>query len=188
MGEIRQPPPALLILAAFSRHDEALQWAEETGTSNWGPRALASEVFDFADTNYYEPTMGAGLRKVFYAFENLIDPAELIAIKRLANQLEEDYRAAHAHAEPRPLNLDPGYITSAKLVLATTKDRDHRLFLGEGIYAEVTLHYHDGAWRARPWTYPDYAREDYHEFFRRCREYLRDRQRSPHPPSGRVER
>ena len=67
--------------------------------------------------------------------------------------------------------------STGKLVLATTKDRDHRLYLGEGIYAEVTLHYQGGAWRARPWTYPDCARGDYHEFFLRCREHLRGRQR-----------
>ena len=177
MGAISQPSPALLLLAAFSRHDDALQWARETSQSRWGPVALTSDLFDFADTNYYQPTMGDGLRKVFFAFENLIDPVELIAIKRLTNELEEQYRASHAHSEPRPLNLDPGYLTAAKLVLATTKDRDHRLYLGQGIYAEVTLHYHAGAWRARPWTYPDYARDDYHDFFRRCREYLRNRQR-----------
>ena len=93
--------------------------------------------------------------------------------KLASNQWEIDYQQLGRHPEPRPLNLDPGYLTEAKLVLATTKDRDHRLYLSRGIFAEVTLHFHRGTWEARPWTYPDYQRADYHEFFLRCREYLR---------------
>ena len=90
---------------------------------------------------------------------------------------EEEYQALGNHAEARPLNLDPGYITEAKLVLASTKDRDHRLYLDRGIFAECTLHYRQGIWQLRPWTYPDYQRADYHAFFLACRDYLRARYR-----------
>jgi hypothetical protein len=80
----------------------------------------------------------------------------------------------HPCPESRPLNLDPGYLTEAKLVLASTKDRDHRVYLDRGIYAEVTLHYQRGrGWQPRPWTYPDYRSEPYLQFFTRCRQYLR---------------
>jgi hypothetical protein len=164
-----------LILAAFSRHPAALDWARRTAESAWGPIALASERFEHRETAYYEATMGADLRKCFLAFERPFDPAELAARKLTAIQWETDYARQAQHPEPRPLNLDPGYLTEAKLVLATTKDRDHRLYLRDGIYAEVTLHFQRGAWHARPWTYPDYQRADYHEFFLCCREYLRQR-------------
>jgi hypothetical protein len=137
--------------------------------------ALASDRFDHRETTYYEATMGPDLQKTFFAFESLIDPAELVECKETSNQWELDYQKLGRHAEPRPLNLDPGYLTEAKLVLATTKDRDHRIYLRDGIFAEVTLHFHRGKWEARPWTYPDYQRADYHEFFLRCREYLRRR-------------
>jgi hypothetical protein len=91
------------------------------------------------------------------------------------NQWEAEYAAASSHNEPRPLNLDPGYITLAKLVLASTKDHWHRLYLGRGIYAELTLHFRGGAWRSSDWTYPDYQRADFHQFFMRCRDYLKQR-------------
>jgi Domain of unknown function (DUF4416) len=178
MGAITEPRPVLLLLGAFSRHDIALDWARQTAEADWGPIALTSEVFSFDDTTYYEKTMGANLKKVFFAFERLIDPAVLVDLKLRTNDLEEQYRAANDHPEPRPLNLDPGYVTEAKLVLATTKDRDHRLYLDRGIFAEVTLHFCRGVWVTHPWTYPDYQSPGYHEFLTQCRNYLRGRYRS----------
>jgi hypothetical protein len=176
MGDIRLHAPVLSILAAFSRHAAALDWAGQQAVEQWGPVALASPRFDFDDTPYYEPAMGRGLRKQFLAFERLIDPAALVEHKHQANRWEETYRTLSDWPESRPLNLDPGYLSEAKLVLATTKDRDHRLYLDRGIYAEVTLYYQRGTgWREREWTYPDYRRREYHEFFARCRTYLRQR-------------
>lgn len=177
MGQIREPRPALLVMAVFSRHEPALEWSRARAEQAWSPLALASDVFEFDETPYYEKTMGPGLKKQLLAFERLTDPGRLAAIKLQTNQWEVDYVAANDWPEPRPLNLDPGYLTEAKLVLATTKDRDHRMYLGAGIFAEVTLFYHGGRWRDRPWTYPDYQREEYHDFFSRCREYLRGKLR-----------
>ena len=178
MAQIEPHRPVLLILAAFSRYDKALDWARRTAEAAWGSIALESERFAHRETSYYDATMGTDLRKTFFAFERSLDPAELAVRKLASNQWETDYAALGLHPEPRPLNLDPGYLTEAKLVLATTKDRDHRLYLSQGIYAEVTLHFQRGAWQSRPWTYPDYQRADYHAFFLRCREYLRQRQAS----------
>ena len=73
------------------------------------------------------------------------------------------------------VNLDPGYLTTAKLVLATTKDFGHRVYLRDGIYAESTLHYIDGRWEPWPWTYPDYAGPRYHAFFERVRERFKQK-------------
>ena len=177
MGAIREHPPVLLLMAAFSRHVEALEWGRHAAEAAWGPAALSSEPFAFHETRFYEATMGAGLVKVFFAFQRLIDPEDLPSLKHQTNAWEEQCRAQARWPEPRPLNMDPGYLTPAKLVLATTKDRDHRIYVGRGIFAEVTLHYQRGQWQARPWTYPDYQRSDYHQFFERCREYLRQRVR-----------
>ena len=176
MGAIQPPSSVLLILAAFSRHDAALEWACQQASAQWGPIALASERFSFTDTSYYEGTMGSGLKKMLLAFERLVDPVELVECKHQANVWEEDCQQSHHWPEPRPLNLDPGYLTAAKLVLMPTKDRDHRLYLARGIYAEVTLHYRRGlGWQAREWTYADYRRPEYHAFLTRCRDYLRSR-------------
>jgi len=165
--------PVLLILAAFSRYPAAIEWAKQRAEAAWGPIALQSELFDHRETSYYEATMGADLKKTFFAFGSLVDPAGLVEWKEMSNQWEVDYQRLGKHLEPRPLNLDPGYLTEAKLILASTKDRDHRIYLGRGIYAENTLYFTRGAWQPRPWTYPDYQRADYHQFFEQCREFLR---------------
>ncbi|MGD9722816.1 MAG: DUF4416 family protein [Pirellulales bacterium] len=175
MGEISEPAPVLLMLAAFSRYPEALDWAQSRASEAWGPVALASPRFEFHETEYYAPTMGAGLQKCFWAFERPADPGLLEDWKLEANAWESEYANKSAHAEPRPLNLDPGYLTPAKLVLASTKDHAHRIYLARGIFAEVTLYYKERRWQHRDWTFPDYRRADYQQFFETCREYLRRR-------------
>jgi hypothetical protein len=178
MGEITPHQGVLLIVAAFSRYDEALDWAKQRCREQFGPLGLESAAFAFTETDYYQPTMGPGLRKTFWAFEKLRDPAELVEWKLETNAWEEEYARRGDHAEPRPLNLDPGYITLGKLVLASTKDHSHRIYLDRGIYAEVTLSFQGGAWRHHEKTFRDYRRADYQEFFSRCREYLKQRRRA----------
>ena len=74
----------------------------------------------------------------------------------------------------RPVNIDPGYVDLSKLVLATTKDAGHRIYLGHGMYAEVTLRHVHGGWETLPWTYPDYTKAEYHDFFTQVRRLLRE--------------
>jgi hypothetical protein len=175
MGDIREHRRVLLLVAAFSGSSAALAWARAQLVAAWGPVALESDAFEFRETTYYASTMGDGLRKQFWAFDELIDPASLPHRKRQTNQWEGAC-AQHAPAHVlRPLNLDPGYLTEAKLILASTKDRDHRIYLDHGVFAENTLYFHAGQWRSRPWTYPDYQRADYHQFLVRCRDYYRQR-------------
>lgn len=179
MGQVKPHEPVLLVLAAFSRYEAALDWAMHTSQQLWGPMALCSPRFPFDQTTFYERTMGSELRKYFLAFEQLVDPAELVSIKLRTNELEVEYQRTNSWPEPRPLNLDPGYLTEAKLVLATTKDRDHRIYLDRGIFAEGTLYFHQGRWQTRPWTYPDYHSPGYHAFLNDCRGfYRRSRQAS----------
>ncbi len=175
MAEPALPSPVLLLLAAFSRHAAALDWARRRAVATWGPVAMESPAFDFTETDYYEPTMGRDLRKVFFAFERPFDPAELADLKRATIGWEQEYAAAADHAESRPLNLDPGYLALGKLVLASTKDFTHRIYLRRGIYAEITLFYRHGRWQAHEWTFADYRREGYHFFFSQCRELLHRR-------------
>ena len=177
MGEVTQPAPVLLIAAAFSRYDDALAWGRDRCAAAWGPVALASDRFSFTATDYYQPTMGSGLKKCFWAFERLIDPGVLAELKLQANTWEADYAQLKGHEEPRPLNLDPGYLTTAKLVLASTKDHAHRIYLSQGIFAEVTLYFKDHRWQHRDWTFPDYRQDEYQRFFDQCRDYLRRRDR-----------
>jgi Domain of unknown function (DUF4416) len=172
MGDIHEPDAVLLLVAVSSRHAAALDWAREQVEQQFGPLALVSDAFSFTETDYYTATMGADLKKQFVTCERLVDPGDLAGIKRTTNRWEAEYAALGRHPESRPLNLDPGYVTPAKLVLASTKDHAHRLYLQEGIYAEVTLAYRSRQWQPLDWTYPDYRRDDYQAFFTGCREIL----------------
>jgi len=172
MGQVSLHPPALLLLAAFSRHGDALDWARRQAVEHWGPVAMESPVFEVRETRYYEQSMGEGLRKTFLVFQRLFDPSGLPAIKLQTNAWEQQYTDSAGLPEMRPLNLDPGYLTLAKLVLASTKDHSHRLYLADGIYAEITLRYTQRHWQAHEWTFADYRREDYQQFFSQCRDYL----------------
>ena len=173
MGLILPPKPVLLLIAVSSRYDAALRWAEQRAVEQFGPLALRSEAFDFTETDYYRESMGDDLKKQFLTFQKLIDPAKLAETKQQTNAWEHEYAQHADHPEARPLNLDPGYLTMAKLVLASTKDHAHRLYLDDGIYAEFTLQFRGGGWQSCPWTYPDYQRDDFQQFFTACREKLR---------------
>lgn len=165
----------MLVIAAVSNDRAALDWARDWASSSFGEILLESERFAFVETTYYEATMGAGLLKTFFAFRDLITPDKLGSVKQMSNEVELRYARNSDSPQQRPLNLDPGYLSESKLVLASTKDHAHRIYLGDGIFAEVTLRYRDRQWQSWEWTYPDYRRDDYQAFFTECRKALRQR-------------
>jgi hypothetical protein len=175
MAEPRPPVPVLLVVAVFSRHARAAAWAREHVEAAFGPVALTSPVYDFTQTRYYEPTMGPGLRKQFLAFERLVAADCLADVKQRTNALEQEQACAGLYPEPRPLNLDPGVLSLGKFLLATTKDQAHRVYLRNGIFAEVTLRYHAGAFEPWPWTYADYRQPLVLAFLEEAREFYRRR-------------
>jgi hypothetical protein len=178
MTESREHHPALLVVAAFSRHTAAVEWARAQLACLYGPIALESPPFDFSQTRYYETTMGTGLRKNFLVFRELVAADRLAEIKLRTIGLEQELARSGLYPEPRPLNLDPGFLLLGKFVLATTKDQAHRIYLGDGIYAEVTLRFHAGRFEAWPWTYADYQLPEVREFLGQAREWYRQRLRS----------
>lgn len=172
MGEIVTPPPVKLIVGMLSARPELLGRAVERLEAEYGPVDVTGEVIPFGFTDYYEKDMGKGLLRQFVAMERLIDPGEIAPIKVATNAMEEAFAAAEA-PPPRPVNLDPGYVTESKLVLASTKDFSHRIYLGGGIFAEVTLTYSHGRWTGGKWTFPDYASGAYDAFLDAARRKLR---------------
>ena len=97
--------------------------------AKFGDIDFESRALDFSYTKYYEKEMGAGLKRIFFSFKKLIPPDKIAKIKQITNGLESKF----SKAGRRGINLDPGYINDAKLVLATTKDYSHRLYLKNGI-------------------------------------------------------
>jgi len=188
MGTIHSPKPVLLFMAVFSADPSAFDWVGKRAETKWGPLALESETFPFETfTDYYAKSMGVVLPKRLWAFENLISPDMLPKIKCVTNDWEAEFKALcsdrldsnrldsnHLGDCPveRPLNIDPGYIDLGKLILASTKDHAHRIYLSEGIFAETTLMYTQKQWKPLPWTYPDYQSTDYQRFLTQCRNFL----------------
>ena len=184
MARAKLHRPVVRFAALFGADTQILDQAVGQATGLWGELVLQTGDLDFDMTRYYERTMGRGLKKRLIAFRDLIDPIELVASKRQSNQWEQSFQERNPGGPERVLNLDPGYVTEAKVVLATMKDRDHRLYLGDGVYGEVTLYYQlPGKWEASRWTYPDYRCPEYHDFFTGCRDYLRTCLQAM-PPAG----
>jgi hypothetical protein len=166
VGTAKQPQPVKLIASLFSGHPPLLEAARARLDETFGPVDYESELLPFDHTDYYTPEFGSGLVRVILAFRPLIDPGDLAAIKRQTNALEAKWLVEGR----RRVNIDPGYLSLSKLVLATTKNHAHRLYLADGIYGEVTLRYRDDAFRPWPWTYPDYASQRYCALFAEIRD------------------
>lgn len=128
-----------------------------------------SGIIDFTHTDYYEPEMGADLKKLLLSFEKPFRPEDLWLAKRSTIDIETIF----AKNRQRPINLDPGYIETSKLVLASTKNFSHRIYLNQGIWAEVTLIYVEGKFQKLPWTYPDYLEKEFLGFLEKVRESYR---------------
>ncbi|XZE20253.1 DUF4416 family protein [Pirellulaceae bacterium SH449] len=172
MGELKPYHKAVRFVAVFTRHETHLNWFWNKVREVWGEPLRLSTAYAFAESEYYRPTMGDRLLKQFAVLNLDYDPALLASDKVLTNQWEEEAKACLPAEEQRPINIDPGYMTLTKLVLASTKNREHRIYLREGVYAEVTLAYRDQHWQPLPWTYPDYQRQDFREFFQQARRVL----------------
>ena len=165
MGEPSPPAPVTLVCAILAADEPVLAEALAALGREFGPRAAESPVLPFAFTRYYEKEMGPRLLRKLVAFERPVDPGRLAAIKLRTNALEREVAARAPAGVPRPANLDPGTVDAARLVLATTKDHAHRVYLGDGIYGEVTLLWHKGGFAPLDWTYPDFRTEAYRSFF-----------------------
>jgi hypothetical protein len=182
MADPSLPDPSLLVVAVFSRHATAIEWARERLQLAFGPIGLVSDAFVFNQTAYYESTMGPDLRKQFHAFRELVASDCLPETKLRTNALERELSEAGIYPEARPLNLDPGLLSLGKFVLATTKDQAHRIYLRDGIFAEVTLRYQAHAFEPWPWTYADYRQDCVRAFLNEARDYYKARLREVEGP------
>ena len=149
----RPPTPAKLIAGFFVRERSLAAEIADALQQRLGKVEAVSAWLDFDFTSYYEKEMGAPLYRRMLAFKPLIRQTELASIKRLTNEVENRYLCG----EDRRVNIDPGYLLPERFVLASGKNFTHRIYIGKGIYADLTLIYQKGAFRQLPWTYPDYA-------------------------------
>jgi len=169
MAEAEPFLPVKLICGIIASKEIYIKKAEQSLVKLYGPFDLESPLFSFNLTDYYEKQMGKNLERKYLSFVNLICPEKLSEIKIRTNRLEEEVKK-YFKAQKRVVNLDPGYITSSSLIMATVKNFAHRIPLQKGIYAHLELLFGKKEVRTLAWTYPDYRQEDYQMFFTRVRQ------------------
>jgi len=157
MSQPTEPDPVQLVVSLFGRDwDTFWPGVFRIMEAEMGSVDYISDPFPFTETDYYDQELGTPIQRRILAFEALIDPVRLVDIKWFLNDLESE----HAREDgTRRVNADPGILSLERLVLATGKEFSHRIYLGRGIWADLTLLYQRGGWRSLPWTYPDYAGE-----------------------------
>ncbi len=176
MWNLKEPKPVKLIIGILAADQKALSAAIEMIEDKLDRIDLKSDVWPFNQTDYYKDQTGPNILRQFVSTDRLIDPVKLAEIKLKTNKLEQ--KLVHRLSSivhpplPRPINLDPGLIEPSKLVLATTKNYSHRIYIGKNIYAEVTLIFDKGCWQPFAYTYPDYRQQCYFEFFEKVRNRL----------------
>lgn len=134
-----------------------------------GGISLRSAAVPFTATDYYRGEMGEPLLRRFVAFAGGQPPERLPEAKIAAMGLEERLAAGSR----RTVNIDPGYLSAANVVIATAKNHYHRVPLRDGVYAHLEYVLKDGRLQCLPWTYPDFKTEAYLDFFNRLREQFR---------------
>jgi hypothetical protein len=145
--------PAKLVIGVFTPNKKIVDNLALELSSQFGQIDLISSWMDFNYTSYYEPEMGSALVRRVFTFKRLIEQGELAAVKIATNQIEQ----AYSPGGRRAANIDPGFMLQERFVLASGKNFSHRIYIGLGIYADLTLIYQKGSFQKLPWTYPDYA-------------------------------
>jgi hypothetical protein len=171
MGAIFLHPDKVKLFCGFlGRDPELIEQAVRLLEKKFGPEDTRSELMDFSWTDYYTEEMGPGLKRLFVSFRKLIDRERIADIKHFTNRLEGKLSQ---DPEKRGINIDPGFLGLPNVCLATTKDHQHRVYIGKGIFLENTLRFMNGKFMDWEWTYPDYRSENYKAWFSLLREIYR---------------
>ncbi len=173
MAEAHEPAPVKLICGMIASDASLFGEVAGTLTAAWGELDGESEAMAFDFTHYYDHEMGSPLYRKFLSFRRLVSRELLIEAKLATNDIERIFAARVGGTPRRPVNLDPGYVDLSKLVLASMKDFSHRIYLGRGVFGEVTLMWRDG-WKPLAWTFPDYGSGRYYDFLTAARGRLKE--------------
>ena len=159
--DIQATPKVKLIIGLIYAKDSELGSCEDHLQNVFGSIETISPEYNFDITDYYESEMGKGLKRRFISFERLINADELAEVKRLTNVIEINY----SRNLGRSINLDPGYLDMDKFVLASAKYGRQKIYLSKGIYADPTLYFFKKAFHAHDWSFPDFSKGIYDDYF-----------------------
>jgi hypothetical protein len=149
------PPPEtrckwiLAVLGPLPKPPESLWQALETA---FGAIEYKGGFFPFEGTDYYREEFGAGLYRGFIAFRGVGGPEFLPRQKHAAARVEQQW----SRSGKREFNLDIGYMDPDKVVLASFKRGPAKLYLGDGVYADLLLRYSRGGFEPLPWAFADF--------------------------------
>ncbi len=155
----RTSPPAAVKLFLVTLHSGPLPMSNaiDLVKNEYGNTDFESEDFPFTETTYYENEMGTNLVRRFFSFEKLIEPDRIVEAKLFCNHVENEYSTG----SNRAINLDPGYLDTYKVVLASAKFGGQKIYLRDGIYADMTLTMYKGKWVSFLWGFPDFKSGKY---------------------------
>jgi len=153
VGKFIAPDPVKIVVSIIYRDPSRERCAVGMMSGHFGPVDFESPETPFDYSDYYVPEMGSPLRRRFIAFQRLFSRNCLAGVKRFSNHLED----VMSVEGKRTVNLDPGILSLDNFILATTKRRAHRIYLGANIYADLTLVYESGSFKSLSWTYRDYG-------------------------------
>lgn len=171
MGNITDPSLVKLFIGMLSNEESLFTAVDDQLRAVFGDIDFESPVWPWEHTKYYSKEMGEGLKRRFVFFEKHIKPGEISDIKVQTNEIEKQFLSNEGG---RKINLDPGYLDNAKLVLVSTKNFSHRVYLDKGIYGEVTLIYTGDNFQPLPYTFPDYKTEAYLALFKEARRLFKE--------------
>lgn len=170
----RVQPIVTILFGTEAQVPDVKQILRET----WGAVSYRSDPIPFDVTDYYEEEMGSDLKKCICAFDREMDASELVAFKQTTTEIERKF----SEGGDRRVNIDPGYIDPAKLVLASWKENGQKIYLSDGVFADLVLFYEKGDWEPLPWTFPDFRSGRYDEDLTRIRtDWKRNRGKADRP-------
>jgi len=166
MGTVRTHIPVKLVVGLFSRVPAKFAITKNLLKKKFGAIDEETPFIDFDSTEYYNRELGSGLKRKFISFAKLITIENSHSLKLFSNKIEKRL----AKGASRTINIDPGYLTLASLILLTTKNRSHRIYINSGIFADLELVFMGKTFRPLEWTYPDYKKREYIVFFNSVRQ------------------
>lgn len=171
MGNPSESLPVKFIVGFISSRAPETATARKILERKFGPVEAEFGPVDFSATSYYDKEFGSNLKRRFLSFKRLISLRRNYTIKQFTNSVERKL----SKNSMRTVNIDPGYVSLSKLILFTTKNRSHRVYIDSGIYGDLELQFSGNSFSTLPWTYPDYASNEYITFFNTVRNnYLKE--------------
>jgi len=175
VGKVTLPEKVMLFSSVIHHEKAPVDRAMSKLEESFGPSLMTTPSVPFTYTDYYFKEMGAPLFRFIIAFSELVERDSMPEIKIMTNKMEHDF----LDEGNRTINLDPGILSQENICLATTKPYSHRIYLGKGIWAEITLIYRGESFQRLEWTYPDYGSNEFIEIFNNLRKSYRRRLKCP---------